>query len=43
VPSPSTQYGVNPRVDFIWHEERVADVVHRSRLVATQVRQALAR
>jgi very-short-patch-repair endonuclease len=81
VPTPSTQYGVKPRVDFIWHDERVIvevdgweahstriafqqdrattnalllagylvlrftyeDVVHRSRLVTAQVRQALAR
>ena len=81
VPTPATQYGDKPRVDFIWHDERVVvevdgweahstrvafqqdrtttnalllagylvlrftyeDVVHRSRLVTTQVRQALAR
>jgi very-short-patch-repair endonuclease len=80
VPTPSTQYGAKPRVDFIWHDERVIvevdgweahstrvafqqdrsttntlllagylvlrftyeDVLHRSQLVTSQVRQALA-
>jgi very-short-patch-repair endonuclease len=43
IPAPQTQYGTKPRVDFIWHDERLIVEVdgwraHRTRIAFQQDR-----
>jgi very-short-patch-repair endonuclease len=43
IPTPATQYGTKPRVDFIWHEQRLVVEVdgweaHRTRVAFQQDR-----